>query len=66
VIEKMQEIGIAPLYVEGRTHADWIIVDYGEVMVHILLSDVRERYRLEELWRAASIIDVNIDISRCS
>lgn len=57
------DLGIRPLYVEGERSGDWVVVDCGEVVVHLLLPDFRERYALEQLWRPAKIVDVQIDTS---
>ena len=35
---------------EGKAHQGWILVDYGNVIVHLLAPDRRDYYRLEELW----------------
>lgn len=51
-----------PLHVDGMTHANWILLDYGDVMVHIFQEPVRRLYNLEELWADAKfkrIEDVN-------
>lgn len=46
----LKSTGRKPLNYEGYTNAQWIIVDYGEIMVHVFVPEVRERYCLEELW----------------
>lgn len=42
--------GYNPHKVEGYNNAEWILMDYFDVVVHIFLKDKREHYRLEELW----------------
>jgi ribosome-associated protein len=37
------------------------VMDYGEVVIHLLTPDMREKYALEELWKKAKIVDVEID-----
>ncbi|MEG1553963.1 MAG: ribosome silencing factor [Rikenellaceae bacterium] len=45
-----------PIRVEGRENSLWIIVDYGDVMVHIFEKETRDFYALEKLWSDAKII----------
>jgi len=42
--------GPAPLRVEGLTDAQWVLLDYGDFVVHVFLAEVREFYDLERLW----------------
>lgn len=50
VVEKATEAGMKPLGVEGRESADWILVDLGDAVVHVMLPDIRSFYRLEHIW----------------
>lgn len=50
--------GIKPYNYDGYAQSEWIVVDYGEIMAHIFLPPVRERYNLEELWSDAAITDI--------
>ncbi len=47
------EHGILPTRVDGATQAQWILMDYGDVIVHIFTPEMREFYRLEQLWGEA-------------
>jgi ribosome-associated protein len=42
--------GYNPHRVEGYDNAEWILMDYFDIVVHIFLKDKRQHYRLEELW----------------
>jgi ribosome-associated protein len=53
VAERMAEAGIRPQRVEGGPTSGWIVLDFGEVLVHIFSEDQREFYRLEDLWAEA-------------
>lgn len=60
VKQSLDGLKINPLYVEGERSGDWIVIDCGEVVIHLMQPDFRERYSLEQLWRTAKIVDVNI------
>jgi ribosome-associated protein len=49
----MAEAGIRPQRVEGAATSGWIVLDFGDVLVHIFSEDQREFYRLEDLWAEA-------------
>ena len=51
--DKLRAAGERKLRVEGRQEATWILMDYGDVVVHIMAAEQREFYRLEELWQDA-------------
>jgi ribosome silencing factor RsfS/YbeB/iojap len=45
-----EEHGLKPLSVDGELRSTWVVLDYSEVIVQIMLKDTRERYDLESLW----------------
>jgi len=50
VDEKLREGGIGPMGVEGYETGHWVLLDYGEVVVHLFSTEVRSFYDLEGLW----------------
>jgi ribosome-associated protein len=45
-----------PLNVEGDSASGWVLIDYGDVVVHLFMPEVRDFYALEELWQAAQTV----------
>ena len=58
VEEKLGKEGILPLGIEGKREGRWILLDYGDVVVHIFLHPVREFYDLERLWSEATRVEL--------
>jgi len=50
VVKFAKEAGVMPLGVEGQAEAEWVLVDLGDVIVHVMLPRIREFYGLERLW----------------
>ena len=46
---------IRPLHTEGYENAQWILLDYNSILVHIFQQEIREYYKLEELWADAEL-----------
>ncbi|MSQ59766.1 MAG: ribosome silencing factor [Betaproteobacteria bacterium] len=54
VHERAKEAGGQVVGMEGEQSGDWVLVDLGSIVVHVMLPAVREYYNLEELWGSAS------------
>lgn len=46
----IKEQGLMPIGVEGRDSSDWVLVDFGDVVVHVMTAETRQFYDLERLW----------------
>ena len=56
---KMSEQGIEPIHIEGRQTGKWVILDYGDEIIHVFEKDEREFYNLEKLWLDAEYYDID-------
>ena len=61
VEESLLKSGKRPLHIEGYSSAEWILLDYGDFIVHVFSQASRRFYDLERLWRDAPRVDVRID-----
>lgn len=56
--EVQKQSGEKPINYDGYRNSQWIVIDYGDTMVHVFLPETRSFYRLEELWSDADTIKV--------
>ena len=67
IVEQMKRHGSPAARVEGYQNAEWILIDYGDFVVHVFEEKARRFYDLERLWREASRLDVSPgDLARLS
>jgi len=52
LVRKLKETGHGRARIEGLPHCDWVLIDTGDVIVHIFRPEVREFYNLEKMWSA--------------
>ena len=57
--EVNKAIGVRPSHLEGRENAEWMLIDYFDVVVHIFQPETRGFYKLESLWADADITEVS-------
>ncbi len=63
LVDMLSEAGRTPVHVEGLRQGDWIVLDFSEVVIHLFIPDMREKYQLEHLWQNSEIIDVAIHVN---
>lgn len=63
IIDALEAKGEKPAHVEGLIVGDWVVLDYIEIMVHLFMPGLRDKYQLEQLWKEGKILDVQIDTS---
>jgi ribosome-associated protein len=56
----LKEVNEYPISVEGYGPAEWILADYGDLLVHVFSTKAREYYGLERLWRAAKTVPLPV------
>lgn len=56
---KMSERGVMPLRMDGYSEGQWIVIDFGSVLVHIMNRENREFFKLEKLWSEAESVDIS-------
>lgn len=52
VLEAARALHLKPLGVEGEQTAEWVLIDFGDVIVHVMQPEPRQFYQLEKLWEA--------------
>ena len=50
IIDRLKEVGADNVSVEGRQQADWILLDVGDVIIHLFRPEIRAFYNLEKMW----------------
>lgn len=57
-LQLKEQAGERPISLEGYNQAEWILADYGDLLVHIFSPKAREYYDLERLWRTARVVEI--------
>ena len=58
VVADAKHAGLQPLGIEGEQEAEWVLVDLGDIIVHVMQPQVREFYDLESLWRVTTAEEI--------
>lgn len=60
IIDALAELNLRPLHVEGQQEGDWVVLDYGELVIHLFTPELRHKYAMEELWHEGKVVDLEI------
>ena len=64
ITDELKKKGVALIKTEESD--SWIVLDYGQIMVHLFLPQTRERYQLEKLWSNGRVLPLEIDVNLAS
>lgn len=64
IVEEGEKYGLHPSHVEGLQESDWVVLDFSDIVIHLFIPELREKYSLEKLWNAGKIVDVPINIGK--
>ena len=63
VEDKLRDIGAKPVRREGERDGRWVLIDYGEIVVHVQHEEERQFYALERLWRDCPLIELPAEVT---
>ncbi len=56
---KLKQIGISPDHIDGYRSNSWVLLDYGDIIVHVFTAEAREFYNLDRLWQDGENVDIS-------
>lgn len=59
VEDRLRELGVKPLRREGQREGRWVLIDFGDIIVHVQHEEEREFYALERLWKDCPAVDLS-------
>jgi len=64
VVDIVHKMGLPIFHLEGEKEGDWIVIDCGNLMIHLFVAQLREKYSLEELWCESQIVNLNLNVEK--
>ena len=58
--DRLRDVGVKPIRREGAREGRWVLIDFGDIVVHVQHADEREFYQLERLWKDCPEIDLSL------
>lgn len=62
IIKKLKEKNYQPIYSEGNKSGEWTVIDFFNIIVHLMIPSFREKYQLEKLWKESRSVDLEINV----
>ena len=62
IVRRLKEEGTRPGHLEGYRRAEWVLIDYTDVIVHVFSPEARDHYALEKLWHDAKLLTPPPDV----
>ena len=62
--DKLREIGAKPVRREGQREGRWVLIDYGDIVVHVQHDEERDFYELERLWKDCPELELGVQKRR--
>jgi ribosome-associated protein len=61
ITNAMTEEGETLFFQEGIGEGDWVVLDYGNIIIHLFTPGLRQKYQLERLWETGEVVDLQIE-----
>ena len=60
IIAEGKEDGYIAHHIEGREGGDWVVIDYVDIVIHLFMPGLRDKYQLERVWQEGQEVDLDI------
>ncbi len=60
IVDRLKKEGVEVSFVEGKESGGWVVIDLIDVLVHLFIPSLRQKYQLEKLWQNGQIVDIDI------
>jgi ribosome-associated protein len=61
LITELKKLGIQPFGLEGVANSDWVLIDLGDIIVHVMQQETRDFYNLEALWGNVPVVNEHVN-----
>lgn len=62
IVDRLRDdAGIMPYFIEGKMDGNWVVLDYGNFIVHLFIPVLREHYNIENVWKAGKLIHIDLN-----